>query len=94
MPQVRVNPQGNLDKDTDVAFVNKGNYIDALNIRHRNADGQNFVGVMPIEGNTNAITQVNGSAATTLSYATSTESYRIYIDVTDIALRKYNFTRG
>jgi hypothetical protein len=85
MPQVRVNPQGNLDKDTDVAFVNKGNYIDALNIRHRNADGQNFVGVMPIEGNTNAITQVNGSAATTLSYATSTESYRIYIDVTDIA---------
>ena len=85
MPQVRVNPQGNLDKDTDVAFVNRGNYIDALNIRHRNADGQNFVGVMPIEGNTNAITQVNGSAATTLSYATSTESYRIYIDVTDIA---------
>lgn len=85
MPQVRVNPQGNLDKDTDVAFVNRGNYIDALNIRHRNADGQNFAGVMPIEGNTNAITQVNGSAATTLSYATSTESYRIYIDVTDIA---------
>ena len=29
MPQVRVNPQGNLDKDTDVAFVNRGNYIDA-----------------------------------------------------------------
>lgn len=85
MPQVRVNPQGNLDKDTDVAFVNKGNYVDALNIRHRNADGQNFAGIMPIEGNTNAITQVNGASATTLTYGTSTESYRIYIDVTDIA---------
>lgn len=85
MPEVRVNPQGNLDKDTEVGFVNKGNYVDALNIRHRNADGQNFAGVMAIEGNANAITQVNGSSATTLSYGTSTESYRIYIDVTDIA---------
>jgi hypothetical protein len=85
MPEVRVNPQGNLDKDTEVGFVNKGNYVDALNIRHRNADGQNFAGVMAIEGNANAITQVNGSSATALTYGTSTESYRIYIDVTDIA---------
>jgi hypothetical protein len=85
MPQVRVNPQGFLDKDTELAFVNQGNYPDALNIRHRNTDGQNYGGVMSIKGNANAITQVNGSAATTLTYPTSTESFRIYIDVTDLA---------
>ena len=94
MPQVRVNPQGKLDKDTDLAFVNNGNYIDALNIRHRNTDGQNFAGVMPVKGNTNAITQVNGAAATTLSYATSTESYRVYVDVTDIVNGNTVFHQG
>lgn len=85
MPEVRVNPQGNLDKDTELGFVNKGNYVDALNVRHRSADGQQFAGVMPIKGNLNAITQVNGSSATTLTYPTSTTSYRVYIDVTDLA---------
>jgi hypothetical protein len=85
MPEVRVNPQGNLDKDTELGFVNKGNYVDALNVRHRSADGQQFLGVMPIKGNLNAITQVNGSSTTTLTYPTSTTSYRVYIDVTDLA---------
>jgi hypothetical protein len=84
--QVRVSPNGVLDKDSELAFVQGGNYSDALNIRHRNADGQNFGGVMPIKGNVNAITQVNNVSTDALTYSSSTESYRIYIDVTDIAL--------
>ena len=84
--QVRVSPNGVLDKDSELAFVQGGNYSDALNIRHRNADGQNFGGVMPIKGNVNAITQVNNVSTNALTYSSSTESYRIYIDVTDIAL--------
>ena len=83
--QVRVSPNGVLDKDSELAFVRQGNYSDALNIRHRNSDGQNFGGVMPIEGNENLITQVNNVSTNSFSYSSSTESYRIYIDVTDIA---------
>jgi hypothetical protein len=94
MANVRVNPQGILDKDTDLAFVRQGNYSDALNIRHRNTDGQNFTGIMPIKGNANAITQVNGVATTALTYPTSTESYRVYVDVTDIVNGNTVFHQG
>lgn len=87
MAQVRVTPSGVMNKDTDVSYVSQGNYIDGLNIRHRNvdSDGGDFGGVVPIRGNLNAITQVNGSSNTSLTYSTSTESYRIYIDVSDLA---------
>lgn len=83
--QVRVTPTGFIDKDTEESYINKGNYTDANNIRHRNLDGQNFGGVMPFKGNVNAISVVNGSPATTLTYSSSTESYKISFDVTDIA---------
>lgn len=83
--QVRVSPNGVLDKDSELAFVRQGNYSDALNVRHRNSDGQNFGGIMPIGGNENLITQVNNVSTNSFSYSSSTESYRIYIDVTDIA---------
>jgi len=75
--QVRVTPSGFIDKDTDPQYVGQGNYLHGQNIRHRQTDGSNYGGVMSVEGN---------SLATSIpAYTTSTRSYRIYIDVEDIA---------
>lgn len=86
MPQVKVTPSGNLDKDTEASYINKGNYVDANDIRHRQIDGSNFGGIMPIDGNLNLITTVNSSPGTTLpAVPTSTKKYRIYLDYNFIA---------
>jgi len=77
MAVIRVTPSGIMDKDTDLTYVNRGNYVDANDIRHRQTDGQNFAGVMSVKGNSLALTLP--------SYSTSTKTYRIFIDVTDIA---------
>lgn len=75
--QVRVTPSGFIDKDTDPQYVGQGNYLHGQNIRHRQADGGNYGGVMSVEGN---------SLATSIpAYTTSTRSYRVYFDVEDIA---------
>lgn len=79
--QVRVTPNGLLDQDTDLSYVGKGNYVDANDIRHRQADGSNFGGVMGTEGNLNLITRVNGSAGTGLPLITAKQKkYRIYLN--------------
>jgi len=44
--QVRVTPSGNLDKDTELVYVNQGNYVDANDIRHRHTGDQNFGGIL------------------------------------------------
>ena len=62
MAQVRVTPSGIMDKDTDVSYVNQGNYTDANNIRHRQTDGGNFAGIMPIKGNLNKKTSISKSS--------------------------------
>jgi len=77
MPNIRVTPSGIMDKDTDVSYVSQGNYIDANDIRHRQIDGQNFGGVMPVKG--------NSLSASVVNYAATSKVYRIYFDVTDIA---------
>lgn len=75
--QVRVTPSGFIDKDTDPQYIRQGNYLHGQNIRHRQTDGSNYGGVMSVEGN---------SLATSIpAYSTSTRSYRVYIDVEDIA---------
>lgn len=75
--QVRVTPSGFIDKDTDPQYVGQGNYLHGQNIRHRQTDGSNYGGVMSVEGN---------SLATSIpAYTTNTPSYRVYIDVEDIA---------
>jgi hypothetical protein len=85
MPQVKVTPSGNLDKDTELSYISKGNYVDANDIRHRQVDGNNFGGVMGIDGNLNLITTVNGSAGTTLPSVSATSTgYRIYFDLTPL----------
>lgn len=86
MPQVRVTPSGSLDKDTDISYIRQGNYTDALNIRHRNSDGQNFGGVMSIGGNNLEVTIPN--------YTSSTQEYIIYFDGDDIANGKINSHTG
>lgn len=87
MAVVRVTPSGIMDKDTDLAYVNQGNYIDANDIRHRQTDGQNFAGIMPIVGNT----LIN----TIPDYTTSNKKFRIFLDLTDFydsAVGSVNFT--
>jgi len=75
--QVRVTPSGFMDKDTDPQYVGKGNYLNAQNIRHRQSDGENFGGIMTVNGNT--------LATSIPAYNTSNRTYRVYIDVEDIA---------
>lgn len=87
MPQIKVTPSGIMDKDTDVSYINRGNYIDANDIRHRQTDGQNFAGVMPIVG--------NSLISTIPDYTTSNKKFRIFLDLTDFydtAVGSVNFT--
>jgi hypothetical protein len=86
MAQVRVTPSGVMDKDTEVSYIGKGNYIDALNIRHRAVDsnGGDFGGVVPVKGNANLVNTINGVAGTAFTYAAETQTYRIFVDVEDI----------
>jgi hypothetical protein len=86
MSQVRVTPSGVLDKDTEVSYIGKGNYIDALNIRHRAVDsnGGDFGGIVPLKGNANLVNTINGVAGTAFTYAAETQTYRVFVDVEDI----------
>lgn len=76
--QVRVTPNGILDKDTETSYVGKGNYTDGLNIRHRGIDsnGSDFGGIVAVKGNSLSVTLAN--------YSPETQTYRVYIDVEDI----------
>jgi len=75
--QIRVTPSGIMDKDTDLAYVNQGNYIDANDIRHRQTDGSTFGGVMSVAGNKQMLAIP--------SYSASTKTFRIYVDLSKIA---------
>lgn len=77
MAVVRVTPSGVMDKDTDMAYVSQGNYVDANDIRHRQTDGSTFGGVMSVAGNKELL-NIPG-------YGSSTKTFRIYIDLTNIA---------
>ena len=86
MPQVRVTPSGRLDKDTEISYIREGNYTDAINIRHRNSDGQNIGGVMSIGGNNLEVTIPD--------YTATTQEYIIVFDADDIANGKINSHTG
>jgi hypothetical protein len=77
MAVVRVTPSGIMDKDTDMAYVSQGNYVDANDIRHRQTDGSTFGGVMSVAGNKHMLSIP--------SYGSSAKSYRIFIDLSKIA---------
>lgn len=76
MAVVRVTPSGIMDKDTDLSYINQGNYIDANDIRHRQTDGNTFGGVMSIVGNT--------LTNTIPDYTTSNKKFRVFLDVTEL----------
>jgi hypothetical protein len=76
MPQIRVTPSGVMDKDTDVSYVSQGNYTDANDIRHRQSDGGNFGGIMPIVGNT--------LTNTIPDYTATNKKFRVFLDVTEL----------
>lgn len=85
--QVRVTPSGSLDKDTELVYVNQGNYVDANDIRHRHTGDQNFGGIMSVLGNDNVITAIDDAGATVdylPGYTTKSKIYRIYFDLTPI----------
>jgi hypothetical protein len=100
MAQVRVTPSGIMDKDTDVSYVNQGNYTDANNIRHRQTDGGNFAGIMPIKGN--ALSQLNLDPAIYSpsvqngipNYPSDSKKFKVKIDVTDIISGSINTHSG
>lgn len=72
MAQVRVTPLGVIDQNTDVRYVNRGNYTDALNIRHRDFDTNNTDGApYLIKGTTQSIAIPD--------LATQTKTYRIKV---------------
>jgi len=82
--QVRVTPSGNLDKDTELVYVNQGNYVDANDIRHRHTGDQNFGGIMSVLGNKNVIVATDDAGATVdyiPGYTTKTKIYRVYFDL-------------
>jgi hypothetical protein len=76
MAHVRITPSGIMDKDTELSYVGGGNYIDANDIRHRQADGNNFTGIMPIKGN--ALKNTIGG------YTSGEKRYRFYVDISDL----------
>ena len=85
--QVRVTPSGNLDKDTELVYINQGNYVDANDIRHRHTGDQNFGGIMSVLGNKNVITAINDLGLPVdyiPDYTTKTKSYRVYFDLTPL----------
>lgn len=75
MAVVRVTPSGIMDKDTDLAYVSQGNYVDANDIRHRQTDGSTFGGVMSVVGNSSVLQFPN--------YTSANKKFRIFLDLTD-----------
>lgn len=75
MAQVKVTPLGVIDQNTDVRYVNRGNYTDALNIRHRDIDTNNTDGApYLIKGTVESIAVPN--------LTTQTKTYRISVATT------------
>lgn len=100
MPAVKVTPSGIMDKDTDVSYISGGNYTDANDIRHRQTDGGNFLGVMPIKGNT--LGQLNLDPAIYSpsvqngipNYPADSKKFKIKIDIADILSGSINTHSG
>lgn len=75
--QVKVTPVGVLNKDTDNKYIGKGNYTDAVNIRHRDFETENSDGeVSLIPGNDLRVTIPDVVA--------QDKQYRIYIETSGV----------
>jgi len=69
---IRIRATGVLNKDIDRLYINEGDYIEAVNIRHQDHTGNTIPGPMPINGNTLA---VNIPKVSAISY----KKFRVYI---------------
>ena len=70
---VKLNTTGVMDKDTDSQYLREGNYEDANDIRHRSLIGSENQAIVPVVGNTLAITIPN----TTITGRV----YRVFLDI-------------
>ena len=48
---VKLIQSGIMDSDADPQLIGQGNYVDGLNIRHRDLTGANVGGITPVKGN-------------------------------------------
>jgi hypothetical protein len=69
---VKLLQSGILDTDSDLQVVSQGNYVDALNIRHRDSSGSNMVAITPVNGNDLKVTIPNPT--------TSVKKFRVYLE--------------
>lgn len=69
---VKLLQSGILDTDSDLQVVSQGNYVDALNIRHRDSSGSNMVAVTPVNGNDLKVTIPDPT--------TSVKKFRVYLE--------------
>lgn len=70
---VRLNTTGVMDKDTDSQYLREGNYEDANDIRHRSLTGSENQAIVPVVGNTLAVT----IPSTTVTGRV----YRVFLDI-------------
>lgn len=69
---IKLLQSGILDTDSDLQVVSQGNYVDALNIRHRDSSGSNMVAVSPVNGNDLKVTIPDP--------VTSVKNFRVYLE--------------
>jgi len=73
-----------MDSDSDLQAVSQGNYIDALNIRHRDSAGNNMVAISPVNGNDLKVTIPNP--------ALSVAKFRVNLECPAATSADYNGT--
>ncbi len=81
---VRLLQNGIMDSDSDLQAVSQGNYIDALNIRHRDSAGNNMVAISPVNGNDLKVTIPNP--------ALSVAKFRVNLECPAATSADYNGT--
>lgn len=81
---VRLLQNGVLDTDSDLQVVSQGNYIDALNIRHRDSTGSNMMAITPVTGNDLKVTIPNPT--------TSVAKFRVYLECPNTNSADYSGT--
>ena len=85
---VKLIQSGIMDSDADPQLIGQGNYVDGLNIRHRDLTGANVGGITPVKGNSfmspwdgSTIPIPSDLTKTIQDNATSLAIFRIYITV-------------
>ncbi len=96
---IRLNTQGILDTDNDPQAITGGNYVEALNVRHRDVSGNAMNTITPVKGNTftspwdgKTFPIPTDLTKTIQDVGASVARFRIYIDVSLDPLAIYEGT--